>query len=1142
MKYILAHFPIVLLTVFVALLGALNYDSGTLLTGGDNLHPEFNFALNIKRSLFATWQEYQGVGLLGGMGHASDLLRQLFLLPFSLFLPMEFLRYFWAYLTLLIGALGAFYLIRTLLTHVHLFEKREERPYEAHATQPLLSRVSHALISLDTVALTGSLFYLLNLATVQAYYTPFEVFMAHFAALPWLLLTTYLYSKNPSRKHLLWLLATLLLSTPQGYVPTLFVVAVLAMTVVAVFSRPLTASVLWLKQTALRLFKLYTLVVVINAFWLLPFTYFTLTSAEVNVNAKINQMATEMIFQQNKEVGSITDVMLLKGFWLNNVEPNLDGVSTYMLLPWREHLSQPFILGIGYLFFAEIVFGLFTALRKKSLMLIGFAVLFALTFTMLTTATPPFSWINSSLREYVPLFNQVFRFPFTKFSLLAGLTYAVFFAVGIQSLVQYTSRLPWSRLILTPVMVGSLMVFSLPLFQGHMFYERETIALPQEYKDTFAFFAEQDPQSRIANFPQHTYWGWNFYDWGYSGSGFLWYGIEQPILDRAFDVWNPYSENYYFELSQAVYAQDREAFDNVLQKYDVTWLLVDKNIVYPTSPQSLFIEELEEMISNIPSISPLKDFGNVEIYSVAQTEPLNSFVSVGKNLPTVNSYTWNNNDTVFTDIGTYISTDIETPDYWYPFRSLFSQKTEEQQEFTLTEQDTSLVLTTTLPQSQRDRTIQIPQTADTEQVIPVTITTQEATAGAILITALVKSPELWVDDHKLTGDEAEIDLFTLPATTTFPLTLNINGVVNIKITAETQEITTSLLSLTQENTLTLTTNDLETVSSLTITPQTLTSLPTLASREVVIPKNRTSQQLRVVLPKVTDNYANFTPSLATQPSVSNCDYFRQGEYSVESIKNDTTYFLELWANNATACISYYAPTLSHKYAYALFLKHKNTAGRDLHFWILNEDQGYAPLDTYVLSDTEEKTTSFVLPPQEQFGTAYSLHFDSISIGNTLAHNSISHISMHPLPYTSLTMMRLKAAGVPEEPQQTFSTPKTVTHPNESLYVVSGLQLTNSHTLILSQSYDEGWNAYAVENDTFLAKTLPFLTGTKLEEHVKVNNWSNGWLLDPSLITQQSSIVIVYLPQYLQYLGFILPLVILPFFLLKKNLFHLKKNA
>src|SRR3989338_1652492 len=106
--------PVTLIGFVVVLIAVLNYKPGTILTGWDNLHPEYNFAANIKRSIFAVWQEYQGLGLLGGMGHSSDLLRQIFLLIFSSFIPVTFLRFFWTFLTLFIGGVGSYFLIKNL--------------------------------------------------------------------------------------------------------------------------------------------------------------------------------------------------------------------------------------------------------------------------------------------------------------------------------------------------------------------------------------------------------------------------------------------------------------------------------------------------------------------------------------------------------------------------------------------------------------------------------------------------------------------------------------------------------------------------------------------------------------------------------------------------------------------------------------------------------------------------------------------------------------------------------------------------------------------------------------------------------------------------------------------------------------------
>ena len=105
MKYL----PNAVIFLTVLVLGVVNFTPGTYLTGWDNLHPEFNFLLNIKRSLFAVWQEYQGLGLLGGMGHAADLPRQIFLYILSIFMPDMYVRYFWTMLTLFLGGLGAYF-------------------------------------------------------------------------------------------------------------------------------------------------------------------------------------------------------------------------------------------------------------------------------------------------------------------------------------------------------------------------------------------------------------------------------------------------------------------------------------------------------------------------------------------------------------------------------------------------------------------------------------------------------------------------------------------------------------------------------------------------------------------------------------------------------------------------------------------------------------------------------------------------------------------------------------------------------------------------------------------------------------------------------------------------------------------------
>ena len=65
-------------------------------------------------------------------------------------------------------------------------------------------------------------------------------------------------------------------------------------------------------------------------------------------------------------------------------------------------------------------------------------------------------------------------------------------------------------------------------------------------------------------------------------------------------------------------------------------------------------------------------------------------------------------------------------------------------------------------------------------------------------------------------------------------------------------------------------------------------------------------------------------------------------------------------------------------------------------------------------------------------------------------------------------------------------------------------------IVLSQVYEDGWIAYEDKG------TLPLLFESRLE-HEKVNGWANGFIVD-SECESGCNIVIVYWPQYLQYVG------------------------
>ncbi len=665
-----------------------NYSPGTFLSGWDNLHPEFNFPLNLKRAFFGSWQEYQGLGLLGGMGHGADLFRQLLLWVSSLVLPINFIRYFFHFSMLLTGALGLYFLLKDFV----------------------LEKYSENIKTWGAVG--GALFYLFNLGTLQSFYLAWEAFSVHFGFLPWLFWSVFGYLKNPSRKNLLVFVLVNILAVSQGYVATVFLVYAVALGLVLVF------HFLTQKSDFKKCLTLLVLTFCLNAFWLLPNLYFVFKNVSINTNAKMNLMATENNLLKNKKFGDFKDVLLLKGFWFDNMELQANGKTEPVMGAWVDYVQKPYVTKLGYLLFGLAILGLVSALKTKNKKALVFGSVFLLGFIFLANDAPIFSFLAKLLYK-LPLFTQIFRFPFTKFSILTAFCLAIFYGVLVV-------RIPKLKIIFIILPV----IFLFPVFQGKLFYQKEKARIPSEYFEVFEFFKTQDKNSRIANFPQVSYWGWTNYKWQdqlYSGSGFLWYGLEQPILDRAFDVWSSQNENYYWEISQALYAKNPLFFENVLEKYQVNWLILDQSVINPGSQQALFLDEFLELVNQSGKIHLIKIFGQVRIYSFDLQKKGIGFVSLTNTLSNINDYQWTDNDQAYKENGTYFSDPSLKPDIFYPFRSLFTGRGEKDLKIKITDLGDKFVFSSQLPQGLENYLISLPQNYEGKELVeinPQTLETQ----------------------------------------------------------------------------------------------------------------------------------------------------------------------------------------------------------------------------------------------------------------------------------------------------------------------------------------------------------------------------------------------------------------------------------
>lgn len=583
-------FPLVIIGIII-FIAFKNYLPGTWLLGWDNLVPELNFKLNIARSVSAVWQEYQGVGLLGGMAHAADLPRQLVLWGFATFLPASLLRYLWAFLMLMAGPLGVYFLVSKVLLG---------KKYE------LLNSVA---------GFVSAVFYIFNLATIQTFFTPFETFICFYGFFPWLLFAAAKYLTDGKKSSLLIFAIISFLAAPAFYVQTLFVVYIIFLFILAL------EAVIRKKGSGIaRSFKLALVTLFINAFWLFPATYFAFTNAGVTQTSHINSIATPETQIMNKAKSGFADVATLKGYWFDYYDWDTSGNYNLLYQDWISYQQNSMVGKISLALFVVSVIGLILVFFKsKKTFGVSFILLLGISFFMLS---------GGSL-SFLPYFSEAFRNVFTKWSTAMSLILAVglgFFVYTLSSVIKNNLKyIP--AFIFSGVIIWGSVYSCLPILKGKLIADSMKVNLPSYYQDTINYFKTIDPTTRIAAFPLTDFWGWQFNDWGYRGSGFIWYGIQQPILSRTFDVWSLLNEEFYNDANYALSWGTVEDFERILAKYQVKYLIFDDSIFLPGNPNSTDVLKKEkEFIKSSGLVSEEKTFGKITIYKI-NIPDISGFVS-----------------------------------------------------------------------------------------------------------------------------------------------------------------------------------------------------------------------------------------------------------------------------------------------------------------------------------------------------------------------------------------------------------------------------------------------------------------------------------------------------------------------------------
>ena len=223
----------------------------------------------------------------------------------------------------------------------------------------------------------------------------------------------------------------------------------------------------------------------------------------------------------------------------------------------------------------------------------------------------------------------------------------------------------------------------------------------------------------------------------------------------------------------------------------------------------------------------------------------------------------------------------------------------------------------------------------------------------------------------------------------------------------------------------------------------------------------------------------------------NCDLKKEGVVE-KKIEGKRIYYSA--KDTAASCDYLDYPNLDHSQSYLLRVNGENILGRGLKIYLQNMTSKKMDLEE-LLPSGGKVDENFFVPPALDGGKGYVFNFETRSFGPSTSSNYLDGVEFLNIPYDWLTQLRFKGKG-PSEKVNSIS----IGNVQKTGFYKYNLELKGNGLLVLNQGYENGWIA---------------LSGRERLKHVKVNSWSNGWIIPEGT----TKVTIVFWPQYLEYIGF-----------------------
>ncbi|PIR80161.1 MAG: hypothetical protein COU25_01500 [Candidatus Levybacteria bacterium CG10_big_fil_rev_8_21_14_0_10_35_13] len=916
---------------------------------------------------------------------------------------------------------------------------------------------------------------------------------------------------------------------------------------------------------------------------------------------------------------------------------------------------------LGFAFgFAFVLGAIFSAIKlKKSF--IPFLILIAISLFFLFNDNFPFSSIFTFLQDNLPFFKEALRFPGDKILNIYVFLVSIFFGYFCLFILEKLEKIKWISSLFVGTIVVLLIFYNLPSFNGNFINRLMRIDIPKQYFELFDYLNTQEKSVKVANFPIHSQWGWAYYDWGFQGAGFLYFGIPQSLLDRDFDRWNPHNESYYREMSYAVYKKDSALLKNVINKYNIGFIFADESVFdSQQSKSALFFKESRQLIKQTGLVQEEKTFGTITLFKLKTQggyfKTVNTNINVNPKTKTLYD------DFAYNTYGGYLTLEAQKGfnNITYPFRNLIDNQSgllpdilsldsekivinpgsniEKFEAFDFAQNINIVPADVILEKRGNSLNVSIypntpvfdqtPSSSPIKGTLNITANAQNLYFSAnqtetFKLDTLSENTPVAVGKILLKNADNDIALFdginttevlnvvkkinpfftncdekgTPPSVVVSQTEININAQSNICMLVplgffeSTSNSSSNLLTnfafeingggkvtsclYNQETSKCLYYKDPEKNGNLldfqyavkenqaqkraikvfidkkVVGRENIQLFNFRASfikalSETVIPKNILTNAFvksagfsfdKIYLP----NNIIYNPGFEItnlKKLESDCKGPRQIEAKKDLVTEDGKKAVKYSSKAGSFCDHFSYPNLVHNLGYFLVVESKNTNGLPITICVSNYTSGKCDIYTQLSSENKFTKEVFLLPPTDKEGIGYDINLENLGIRGSPSENYLISLQFIPIPYEFLGSVKQEMTQIENKFRGKVISEKKL---NPFMYVVQ--TDGNPMVLTLSYSFEKGFKAYSISCSgqfSCFVKTLLAPVLSKELPHVLVNNWKNGWIIQESDVSSQKSeakIAVVFVPQYLEFLGFTIILgvfAILSFILIKTS--------